>query len=164
MKLASSLAAALLFAVSATAVHAQEAAPAAPAATAPAADVWNYKTRRLTRADIDKLVASPKKVIFLDVRRPDEIVSKGSWPVFLNVQVKDIEQQLDYIPRDRQIITVSNHAHRAGAVGDLLAKKGFKVAGAAGSQDYEAEGGTIVRITAPVRQAAAAPAATAAAQ
>ncbi|WP_085316603.1 rhodanese-like domain-containing protein [Derxia lacustris] len=170
MKLSARLVAALVLGFAASASFAQQAAPtAAPAATAaapaaPAADVWNYKTKRLSRADIDKLLASPKKIVFLDVRRPDEIVAKGSWPVFLNIQVKEIEQRLDFIPKDRQIITVSNHAHRAGAVGDLLATKGFKVAGAAGSEDYEAQGGTIVRIVAPVRQAAAAapaPAATA---
>jgi len=70
--------------------------------------------------------------------------------VYLNIQVKDIEKSLAYIPKDRAIITVSNHAHRAGAVGDILAAKGFNVAGAAGSEDYEAQGGkSVVRVVAP---------------
>jgi rhodanese-related sulfurtransferase len=117
---------------------------------------WTYKTKQLERAEVDALLAKPEKLVVLDVRRPDEVTAKGSFPVFLNIQAKDVEQQLAYIPKDRVIVTVSNHAHRAGAVGDLLAAKGFKVAGATGSEDYEAQGGKIVRIAAPVKQVAAA--------
>ncbi|MGM9487896.1 rhodanese-like domain-containing protein [Ideonella sp. YS5] len=134
-------------------LHAQTTAiPAAPVASAPAADVWNYKTRRLDRSAVDALLAKPKQLVVIDVRRPDEVTAKGSFPVFLNVQAADLAQRLDYIPRDRLILTVSNHAHRAGAAGDLLASKGFKVAGAAGSEDYEAQGGTITRIVPPVKK------------
>jgi rhodanese-related sulfurtransferase len=117
---------------------------------------WNYKTKQLERAEVDALLAKPEKLVVLDVRRPDEVTAKGSFPVFLNIQAKDVENQLAYIPKDRVIVTVSNHAHRAGAVGDLLAAKGFKVAGAAGSEDYESQGGKIVRITPPAKQVAAA--------
>lgn len=117
---------------------------------------WTYKTKQLERAEVDALLAKPEKLVVLDVRRPDEVTSKGSFPVFLNIQAKDVERQLAYIPRDRQIVTVSNHAHRAGAVGDLLTAKGFNVAGATGSEDYEAQGGKIVRITPPVKQLAVA--------
>lgn len=117
---------------------------------------WTYKTRQLERAEVDALLAQPEKLVVLDVRRPDEVTAKGSFPVFLNIQAKEVEKQLAYIPRDRVIVTVSNHAHRAGAVGDLLTAKGFKVAGATGSEDYEAQGGKIVRIAAPVKQVAAA--------
>jgi rhodanese-related sulfurtransferase len=117
---------------------------------------WKYQTKQLQRAEVDALLAAPEKLVVLDVRRPDEVTSKGSFPVFLNIQAKDIEKQLSYIPKDRVIVTVSNHAHRAGAVGDLLTAKGFKVAGATGSEDYEAQGGKIVRIEAPAKQVAAA--------
>ncbi|MFS2007218.1 rhodanese-like domain-containing protein [Duganella sp. CT11-25] len=121
-----------------------------------AQDAWKYKTKQLARAEVDTLLAAPEKLVVLDVRRPDEVTTKGSFPVFLNIQAKDIEKQLAYIPKDRVIVTVSNHAHRAGAVGDLLTAKGFKVAGATGSEDYEAQGGKIVRIEAPAKQVAAA--------
>lgn len=113
------------------------------------AQPWTYKTKQLERAEVDALLAAPDKLVVLDVRRPDEVVNKGSFPVFLNIQAKDVENRLAYIPKDRVIVTVSNHAHRAGAIGDLLTAKGFKVAGAAGSEDYEAQGGKIVRITPP---------------
>lgn len=110
---------------------------------------WTYQTKQLNRAEIDALLAKPQQVVVIDVRRPDEVVSKGSFPVFLNIQTSDVEKNLAYIPKDRVIVTVSNRAHRAGAVGDLLTAKGFKVAGAAGSLDYEDQGGTIVRIQPP---------------
>lgn len=117
---------------------------------------WKYQTKQLERAEVDALLAAPERLVVLDVRRPDEVTTKGSFPVFLNIQAKDIEKQLAYIPKDRVIVTVSNHAHRAGAVGDVLTAKGFKVAGATGSEDYEAQGGKIVRIEAPAKQVAAA--------
>jgi len=103
----------------------------------------------LNRADVDALLAKPEKILVIDVRRPDEVVSKGSFPVFLNVQIDNLKNELAYIPKDRTIITVSNRAHRAGAAADILTAAGFKVAGAAGSQDYEEQGGTIARITPP---------------
>jgi rhodanese-related sulfurtransferase len=130
--------------------------PATSVSAAPAADVWKYKTKRLDRAAIDALLAKPKKLLVIDVRRPDELTVKGSFPVYLNIQAKEVEKNLAYIPKDRTIITVSNRAHRAGDVGDLLASKGFKVAGAAGSVDYEEQGGTaIVRVTPPPPKTAA---------
>lgn len=116
---------------------------------APAAQPWKYKTKQLNRAEVDALLAKPKKVIVIDVRRPDELTAKGGFPVYLSIQAKDIEKSLAYIPKDRSIITVSNHAHRAGAVADVLTSKGFKVAGATGSEDYEAQGGTAVIKIAP---------------
>ena len=136
-----------LLGLTASIAFAQQPPAASPAA--PAAQEWKYKTKELNRAEIDALLAKPNKVVVLDVRRPDELTKIGGFPVYLSIQAKDVEQNLAYIPKDRTIITVSNHAHRAGAVGDLLTSKGFKVAGAAGSQDYEAQGGVITKIVAP---------------
>lgn len=116
---------------------------------------WTYKTKQLNRVEIDKLLAKPEQVVVIDVRRPDELISKGSFPVFLSIQNKDVEKNLAYIPKNKAIITVSNRAHRAGATGDLLTAKGFKVAGAAGTLDYEDQGGTVARITAPPPRAPA---------
>ena len=151
----------LALSVSVTVSSAQQPAPATGVSAAgAAADVWNYKTRRLDRAAVDALLSRPQELVVIDVRRPDELTAKGSFPVYLNIQAKQIESALAYVPTDRAILTVSNHAHRAGAVGDVLAAKGFKVAGAAGSEDYEAQGGTaIVRVAVPAR-----PATTAASQ
>lgn len=134
---------------------AQQQSSAAPAAQQ-AAQAWKYKTKRLGRAEVDALLAQPEKLLVLDVRRPDELIKYGSFPVFLSVQNRDLEKYVAYLPKDRTILTVSNHANRAGAAGDLLAAKGFKVAGATGSEDYEQEGGkAVAHIQPPPPRAAA---------
>jgi rhodanese-related sulfurtransferase len=141
----------------ATLAFAQQATTSPKPAVAAAADVWKYQSKRLTSVEIDALLAKPEKVLVIDVRRPDELTDKGSFPVYLNIQAKEVGKYLAYIPKDRAIITVSNHAHRAGEVGDLLAAKGYKVAGAAGSEDYEAQGGkAIIKVVAPPPKVASA--------
>jgi rhodanese-related sulfurtransferase len=110
---------------------------------------------QLHRAEIDALLADPSKVLFIDLRRPDEISKIGSFPVYLNVQVADVEKELALIPKERAIVTVSNHAGRAGIAGDVLKEKGYNVVGAVGSQIYEEEGGKIVKVAVPPPQAAA---------
>ena len=118
---------------------------------------WKYKARRLARAEVDALLAKPESVVFIDLRRPDEFITYGSFPVFLSVQNKDLEKQLAWLPRDKVIVTVSNHAQRAGAAADLLASKGFNVAGATGAEEYEVQGGTnVAHLAPPVRRAAVA--------
>jgi glc operon protein GlcG len=119
--------------------------------------------KKITRAQFDALLKDPGKVLVLDVRRPDELQTIGGFPVYVSIQAKDLEQRLAYLPKDRAIITVSNHAGRAGRAAELLQKHGFKVAGSIGAQDYEAEGGTLVKIAPPApRDGQAATAAAAA--
>jgi rhodanese-related sulfurtransferase len=132
----------------------QAATPAAATAGKPPA----FKAHVLTRPEFDALLANPARLVVIDVRRPDELTSKGGYPVYLSIQAADLEKRLDWIPRDRRIVTVSNHAARAGKSADLLTSKGFDVAGAIGVESYEQEGGTLTRIAAPAT--AAAPAAT----
>lgn len=122
--------------------------PAAASAPA-AAPKYEAKSPKLNRAQIDKLLAKPEQLVFIDLRRPDELTKIGGFPVYLSIQLADLEKSLAFIPKDRTIITVSNHAGRALRGADLLADKGFKVAGAAGVQDYEAEGGTLLKIVPP---------------
>jgi rhodanese-related sulfurtransferase len=146
---------ALALGLTVSVAFAQQSVPATNSA-AVAAPVWKYKIKELTRAQLDDWLAKPAQVLFLDLRRPDELIKFGSFPVFLNIQYKDLEKQLAYLPKERAIITVSNHAQRAGAAGDLLISKGYNVVGAAGAEDYEKEGGTAVtKITAPPPRPAA---------
>ena len=111
------------------------------------------KAKILTRAEFDALVATPGRVLLLDVRRPTEIATNGGFPVYLNIQAADLEKHLAEIPKATQLVVVSNHAHRAGIAADLLESKGFKIAGAIGAQVYESEGGTLVKY-APEKPAA----------
>ena len=115
-----------------------------------------FKAHVLSREELERLLAQPAKVLVFDVRRPDEISQIGGLPVYLNIQPADLEKNLAWIPRDRIIVTLSNHAARAGKAADLLAAKGFKVAGAAGAQTYEQQGGTLVHIAIPAANAPAA--------
>ena len=121
-----------------------------------AAQESSSNAKVLKRAEIDALLAQPANVLIVDVRRPDEIGTIGGFPVYLNVQPGDLEKRLPLIPKDRVIVTVSNRASRAKRAADLLQKNGFNVAGAAGAQDYEAEGGVLVKIAPPTRNAASA--------
>jgi len=107
---------------------------------------YKYKTPKLNRAQFDALLAKPDQLTIIDVRRPDELTSKGGFPVYLSVQAAEVENSLAFIPKERDIVTVSNHAGRAGAAADLLASKGFKVVGAVGAQNYEEEGGKLTKI------------------
>lgn len=113
-----------------------------------------FQAHVLTRGEFDELLRAPDNLLIVDVRRPEEIGTIGGFPVYLNIQPADVSNSLAFIPRDRTIVTVSNHATRAGRVADALAARGFKVAGALGAQDYEAAGGSLTRI-APRAAAAA---------
>jgi rhodanese-related sulfurtransferase len=124
-------------------------AGAATTAAAPAAPVYKGRVPKLTREALDKFLTTPDKVVLIDLRRPDEVTAIGGFPVYLSIQAKELEKSLSYIPRDRDIITVSNHAGRAGAGANLLLDKGYKVIGAVGAQDYEAEGGKLIKIAPP---------------
>src|SRR5580658_10267242 len=125
------------------------------AATTAFAQAPAAKAKILTRAELDQLLATPDKVLLIDVRRPDEISSNGGFPVYLSIQIGELEKHLDSIPRDRVIVTVSNHAARGGKAADLLASKGFNVAGAVGAETYEKEGGTLTKIEVPKKVATA---------
>lgn len=133
-------------------VSAQQAGGAPAAAAAP---VYKAKSPKLDKAQVDALLAKPDQLVVIDVRRPDELTKIGGFPVYLSIQAKELEKSTAFIPKDRTLVTVSNHAGRAGAAADLLAGKGFKVAGAIGAQDYEAEGGTLTKIAPPQPKPAA---------
>src|SRR3984885_11035990 len=99
-------------------------------------------------------------MLLVVVGRPDEASSIAGLPVYLSIQLSDLEKSLSWIPKDRTIVTVSNHAGRAGKAADLLASKGFKVAGAVGTQTYEQAGGkAVVHIAVPTPRTAPTPAA-----
>jgi len=153
---------ALVLALGATSVFAADATPTAPAAQP------KSQVHELTRAEFEKLLSDPRHLLILDVRRPDELTKIGGFPVFLSVQIKDLPERLAWIPKDRTIVTVSNHASRSGRAADLLTSKGFKVAGTVGAQTFEEQGGRLTKFEIPPPRnpnaAAAAPAAPGASQ
>jgi rhodanese-related sulfurtransferase len=110
------------------------------------------KTHILTRAEFDALAAHPEQLVVVDVRRPDEVTSIGGFPVYLSIQLADLEKSIAWIPKDRKVVVVSNHAGRAGRAGDLLAAKGLNVAGRIGVQNYEEQGGKLTKIAPPAKK------------
>jgi rhodanese-related sulfurtransferase len=145
--IATILVAGMLILAGAYSRHGEQATVQAPPTRSEAGSA--FKAKKLTRAEFDALRANPSHLLVLDVRRPDELTSIGGFGTYLSIQASELEKSLAWIPRDRSIVTVSNHAARAGRAADLLAKNGFTVAGAIGAQDYEAEGGTLVKIAPP---------------
>jgi rhodanese-related sulfurtransferase len=123
-------------------------ASAADTPRAPAAQPKS-KAHELTRAEFEKLLSDPAHLLIIDVRRPDELTKIGGFPVYLSVQIKDLENRVDWIPKGRTIVTVSNHATRSGRAADLLASKGYKVAGTVGAQTFEEQGGTLTKFEVP---------------
>jgi rhodanese-related sulfurtransferase len=121
-------------------------------------------SHELTRAEFEQLLTKPDELLIIDLRRPDELTRIGGFPVYLSIQAKDLEQQLAWIPKDRTIVTVSNHAARSGRAADLLTAKGYKVAGLLGAQTYEEQGGKLTKIEVPQRAAPASAAAQSAAK
>lgn len=124
-------------------VHAAEAAKQPTEQAAPTLD----------RKQLDEWLARPGRITVIDLRRPDEHQSNGTLPVYLSIQLAELEKYLDYIPRDRAVIPVSNHAGRARRAAAVLVKHGFNVPGVAGVQDYEAEGGQLSKIKPPAPRA-----------
>jgi len=142
----------LLVLLAASAGFARQGAAPASSSAASAANQPS-KAKVLSREEFDNLLAPPGKVLLLDVRKPTEIAANGGFEVYLNIQAADLAKHLAEIPRDRPIITVSNHANRAGQAADLLTGKGFNVVGAIGAQVYEEAGGKLVKF-APLPPAA----------
>ena len=77
-----------LVAATAGGVALAQTSPVATTAAAPTAEP------SLTREQIDALLATPGKVTFIDVRRADEIAASGTVPVFLNIQVSELDRFL----------------------------------------------------------------------
>lgn len=112
---------------------------------------YTAKSPKLNRSQFDILLAKPDKLVLIDVRRPDEVGKLGGFPAYLSIQLDDLEKYSAFIPKDRTVVTISNHAGRAGKAADLLADKGFQVAGAVGAQNYEEEGGQLLKLAPPTK-------------
>ncbi len=106
---------------------------------------YQAKSPQVKRHDFDALLTQPEQLLVIDLRNPHEIATIGGFSAYLNIQADRLQQHLAFIPRDRTIVTVSNHAGRSGRAADLLTAEGFKVAGWLGAQYYEEEGGQLIK-------------------
>ena len=94
----------------------------AKTAEAPAAAAEAYKptSLQLHRAELDALLSKPDQLLIIDLRRPDEVSSIGGFPVYLSIQADQLEKSLDLIPKERTIVTVSNHSGRSGGTSGMI--------------------------------------------
>ena len=136
----------LIFATPAAFAATEKAAKNVDAPAAVAKQSYKPKSPKLDRAQFDALLAKPEQLLVIDLRQPDEITNKGGFPVYLSIQADQLEKSLAYIPKDRLIVTVSNHSTRSGKSADLLTSKGFNVAGYVGAEYYAEEGGKLIKI------------------
>jgi hypothetical protein len=97
-------------AVAAPLAYSADALGSGAAAKAPAS-----KAHVLSRAGLDNLLALPGKVLVIDVLRPDEVSDVGGLPVYLSIQLSDLEKELAWIPRDRQIAKPATTVAAGGA-------------------------------------------------
>lgn len=101
------------------------------------------QTKVLSPVELAGLFSTVDHVLMIDVRRPDEIKQAGGFPVYLGIQLEELENSLPWIPRERTIVTVSNKAFRGSRAADILTRNGFKVAGAISVHTYKAQGGKL---------------------
>ena len=94
---------ALMLALTGSSLALAQTAPAPAAAHAAEAP---SKIPVLTRAQLDALLATPDKVVFIDVRRPDEVSEIGGFPFYLSIQISELDRFVAAIPKDLSLIHI----------------------------------------------------------
>jgi rhodanese-related sulfurtransferase len=61
--------------------------------------------RKLSDAELEKLLQDEKNLFFLDVREPKEIQELGSIKGYVNIPLGQLESRLSEIPKNKLIIT-----------------------------------------------------------
>ncbi|NWF82261.1 MAG: hypothetical protein HXY18_00350 [Bryobacteraceae bacterium] len=63
-------------------------------------------SKTLSSEELAKLLETPGKVFFLDVREPEEIARLGSVKGYVNIPLSRIDSRLSEIPKDKLIVTL----------------------------------------------------------
>jgi rhodanese-related sulfurtransferase len=61
--------------------------------------------KKLTDAELEKLLKDEKNLFFLDVREPKEIQELGSIKGYVNIPLGQLESRLNEIPKNKLIVT-----------------------------------------------------------
>jgi len=61
--------------------------------------------KKLSNAELEKLLEDEKNLFFLDVREPKEIEELGSYQGYVNIPMSQLESRLGELPKDRPILT-----------------------------------------------------------
>jgi hypothetical protein len=62
--------------------------------------------KELSAEELAKLLETPGKVYFLDVREPQEIAALGSVKGYVNIPLGQLQSRLKEIPKDKLIVTL----------------------------------------------------------
>jgi len=90
-------------------------------------------------ADIEQLLARGR-VVFLDVREPQEVQDLGTIPGYINIPFLQLQRRMGELPNDKLILTACNTGTgRAPRAAALLQTHGYKVAGFCGLRDYKGQ-------------------------
>lgn len=63
-------------------------------------------SKTLSTEELARLLETPGKVYFLDVREPEEIARLGSVKNYVNIPLTQLEGRLKEIPKDKLIVTL----------------------------------------------------------
>jgi rhodanese-related sulfurtransferase len=72
---------------------------------APALFADDKPAKKLTDAELQKLLQDEKNLFFLDVREPQEIQQLGSIKGYVNIPLGQLESRLNEIPKKKLIVT-----------------------------------------------------------
>lgn len=100
--------------------------------------------QNLTAEELEKHLANPEKIFFLDVRSVEEVEKLGSVPGYVNIPLPELEKRLSEIPKEKLVITICERGRRAGTAAELLTKNGYKIAGSCGLIEYREKGKKLV--------------------
>lgn len=89
------------------------------------------KVKQLSADEVKQLLER-KDVFLLDVREPQELVENGAMKGYVNIPLGQVEKRIAEIPKDKLIVTACQRGGRAAKAAEILARHGYKTAGACG--------------------------------
>jgi rhodanese-related sulfurtransferase len=92
--------------------------------------------KKITLEELTKLLDQPEKVLFIDVREPNEIEVTGTLKGALTIPVGQLEERLKEVPKDKPVVAFCRSGKRATRAAALLDDKGYKTEGVFGLEEY----------------------------
>jgi glyoxylase-like metal-dependent hydrolase (beta-lactamase superfamily II) len=83
--------------------------------------------RDIDAAELAGRLGTDREPLVLDVRDPDE-VAEWAIPGSMNIPLRELDQRIGALPRDREVVTVCAAGGRSAVAADALAHAGLRVA------------------------------------
>lgn len=62
--------------------------------------------KNISTEELEKLMRDEKNIFYLDVRDPKEIEELGTVKGYVNIPLRDLENRLSELPKDKVIVTL----------------------------------------------------------